>query len=219
LEITVWDGTFEDNREEVVIAVAIRTSDFNFSKFKNGSSMQLDFHAVFSGDPDDLEGVTFSTLNFELVNTPSVHTYQSFDNLTDQLIGPGESLPLPGMTLSILDGPLKCGVETLGNIPGFREGPALVLCKGGEGNAGDMTYYKIEFDDSYISIRVRYTRSADDGLAISFYDENGASVGIAHAANGAEGEFYFISPPFKRLKTMNVLGRREACLDFFTLSK
>ncbi|SDQ61649.1 hypothetical protein SAMN05216487_2872 [Pseudomonas sp. UC 17F4] len=54
---------------------------------------------------------------------------ENFDGQPNQLIGPGQSLQLPTLTITPTSGPadIRTGIVTTRPIPGMREGPAIVL--------------------------------------------------------------------------------------------
>ncbi|MDB6048791.1 MAG: hypothetical protein JWR17_1537 [Pseudomonas sp.] len=214
LEITVWEAVLESPLEYDNDIFTLNFPSTAFDDFGNASFMQLVLRSRFDMTSSAAD-IVFPPMDFKLVNIASDEEYQNFENEADKLIGLGQTLKLPGMSLSIIGGDFDCGVESVGDIAGVREGPALIFCKGGAG-AG-LNVYQVEFDKACIAVELFYSFIISRPVTVNFFDESQAGLGTI--TFNREGKIKFISPHFRKAKYMWVGCNGELYLDFFKLSR
>ncbi|MCP3750475.1 hypothetical protein [Pseudomonas sp. SBB6] len=189
-----------------------RTASWTFQASEHQHRLTLSGHDD-SGYSDD-DGADFS---FDDIWIKPETITENFDSQPDQLIGLGESLELPSLTIHPLSGPSDTkltGIVNLASMPGMREGPAIVL----QYKSYNQNSRPVRIDLNAPCDKISFIWSIPYGTGhVSFHDEEHQVLREISYSSPANHEISFQAPAGHRIASMHFNGRYESYLDFFTL--
>ncbi|UVL54336.1 hypothetical protein [Pseudomonas sp. B21-035] len=146
---------------------------------------------------------------------------EKFDGRANQLIDPGQSIQLPTMTISLLEGPagIKAGIERYAYPEaGLLEGEAIVLQRG-VSNPASAQQLRIAPIVPCDRIKFAWTWRQRPG-EVEFYDEQGQLLETLSFDGEPKHHWVEYQAPANRpIASLVITSRDHAFLDFFTFSQ
>ncbi|ROL72725.1 hypothetical protein [Pseudomonas vranovensis] len=164
---------------------------------------------------------TGGDISFDDIRIHPITITENFDGQANHLIDPGQSIQLPTMTISLLEGPagIKAGIERYAYPEaGMLEGEAIVLQRG-VSNPASAQRLRIAPIVPCDKIKFAWTWRQRPG-EVEFYDEQGQRLETLSFDGEPKHHWVEYQAPANRpIASLVITSHDHAFLDFFTLSQ
>lgn len=147
-------------------------------------------------------------------------TTEQFDGQPDQLIGLGQCLQLPTLTITPTSGPdtIRTGIVTTAPIPGMREGPAIVLQRSPSHQIPQRV--RVDLGIPCESLKFIWTMPYTQGV-IQYFNAQDQLLQTRNynSCHATVHEVDYHAPAENNIAWLELTSGSESYLDFFTFSQ